>query len=71
MKKELERINEKYNVNCWTDRCRYDAYDIKGGYLTIIRVAINGELVSVTKSKTDKLEDIIKELEKKIIEKLG
>lgn len=71
MKKEIERLNQKYNINCWVQRCRYDAYDIRGGYFTIVRVVVNDTVISVTKSKIDKLEDFIKELEEKIIKALG
>lgn len=71
MKKAIEELNKKYNVDIYIERSRYDVYDHRGGYFTKFHDVINGTIVCVVKYKNDNLEDVLKELENKIIEALG
>lgn len=66
MKKEVEKLSQKYNVNINIERNRYDVYDHKSGYFTRLWARVNDSIICVIKDKTTNLEDIIEELENKI-----
>lgn len=71
MKKEIERLNEKYNININIERSRYDVYDHRSGYFTRLWARVNDSIICVIKDKSTSLEDVIEELESKIKVALG
>lgn len=71
MKNAIEKLNEKYNINIYFERHRYDVYDHKGGYYTDILCLVNGITVCVRKHKGGDLYKVLTELENQIINALN
>lgn len=67
MKKELERLSEKYNINFRIERRRYDAYDPKGGYYNFIWAVVNGKSISASKNRKTDVNELLERLEAQII----
>lgn len=71
MRKEIKKIEEKYNINFYIERERMDAYDIRSSYITRVWTKIKENIICITYTKISNVDEKIKDLEQQIIDILN
>lgn len=71
MRKEIKKIEEKYNINFYIERERLDTYDIRSSYITRVWTKIKENIICITYTKISNVDEKIKDLEQQIIDILN